>query len=479
VSTSSSNPLLPTFNIGGLASGLDTNSIVSEMMSIEKQPQQRIQQQSALEQQRVSDLTAIQTQLQSLGTAVASLTDPSTWTTSATIASSDPTHVAVSGSGLPPGGFAIGVSNLARAAQVTQTTKAAKVTESDTLHIVVGASGSPTASIDVDLTAGDTLDVVAGKINGKAGGHVFASVVDSKLVISGQETGAANTISVTSDDKNATGAAAQLGMAQTVTPLDATYTVDGKSTTSASNTITNIATGLTVTLLGVTSGDATVSIGSAGPNTSAVTSALQGFVSAYNATIDLVNAKVTEKKVANPQSTSDQLAGDLNGDPALLSILSQLREAVGGMFGTDPNAAMSVASEAGLSTGSAVGTGTLNQSAIRGDLKLDTSKLSDALASDFSAVKALFTNIGDGAQEGIARRVNDLVTNTAGVKGTVTSEISGENDLIASLDQQSADWDVRLTDKEAALRKQFSDMETALSQLQSQGSWLTGQIAKL
>jgi flagellar hook-associated protein 2 len=39
--------------------------------------------------------------------------------------------------------------------------------------------------------------------------------------------------------------------------------------------------------------------------------------------------------------------------------------------------------------------------------------------------------------------------------------------------------DVTLTAKEAALRRKFTAMETALSQIQAQGNWLAGQIARL
>jgi flagellar capping protein FliD len=37
----------------------------------------------------------------------------------------------------------------------------------------------------------------------------------------------------------------------------------------------------------------------------------------------------------------------------------------------------------------------------------------------------------------------------------------------------------RLNDKEAALRQQYTDMETALQQAQSQGQYLSSQLASL
>ena len=123
ISTSTAaNPLLPTFNIGGLASGLDTNTIVQQLMSIAQIPQQRIIDQQTLETTRQTDLQAIQTQLTTFSGQLATLISPTTWSTGQQITSSDPTHITATGSGVPPGGFQISVSQLARAQQLTQPT---------------------------------------------------------------------------------------------------------------------------------------------------------------------------------------------------------------------------------------------------------------------------------------------------------------------------------------------------------------------
>ena len=53
----------PMFNIGGLASGLDTNSIIQQLMSIEQQPKVRLQQKQVVEQARQSTLKDVQTRL--------------------------------------------------------------------------------------------------------------------------------------------------------------------------------------------------------------------------------------------------------------------------------------------------------------------------------------------------------------------------------------------------------------------------------
>src|SRR5579871_3645548 len=81
-----------TFQVSGLASGLDDQQIISELMSIAQIPQQQIIQQTTLEQTRQNDLKNIQAQLTNLSLAVSQLVDPSTWSTAQQVTSSDPTN---------------------------------------------------------------------------------------------------------------------------------------------------------------------------------------------------------------------------------------------------------------------------------------------------------------------------------------------------------------------------------------------------
>ena len=109
----------------------------------------------------------------------------------------------------------------------------------------------------------------------------------------------------------------------------------------------------------------------------------------------------------NPTTDADRAKGVLNGDPALESILTQLREAIADTF-AGRAARPERCSQVGLSTGAASAAGTLNQDAIDGKLTLDTDQLSDALTTSFSDVKALFTNVtGTYDSEGLAQRLDD------------------------------------------------------------------------
>jgi flagellar hook-associated protein 2 len=473
ISTSTSNnPLIPQFNIGGLASGLDTNSIIQSIMAVAQQPQQAIINQQTLEKTRQTDLQAIQSQVTTLQLAISQLMSPSTWTAQQQISSSDPSHITATGTNVPPGGFELTVQRLARAAQMTQTSAISTASADDQLQIQVGGG----TTYNVDVASGDSLSTIASKINNQTGTALFASVVSGKLVLSSQTTGAANTISVTS-----TGSlAGDLGLSQTVTPRDAQFTVDGGAVqTSASNVVTTVASGLSLTLLGTTSSPVSVVVNTPGPNVAGVETAIQGFVTTYNQTVDMVNAKLNEQKVANPQTDADRAAGDLQGDPTLTSLLGSLRQAVSNIFTNGP-AGFNAMSAIGLSTGAAVGTGTVTQASLNGDLTLDTTALETALNTNYTAVKQMFSNVTNNyGTEGMVQRLNGVMSGYIGTGGILNSSIAGETSLINELGDQKAMWDVRLNDKQAALRQQYTNMETALSQAQSQGSWLTSQIASL
>jgi flagellar hook-associated protein 2 len=243
--------------------------------------------------------------------------------------------------------------------------------------------------------------------------------------------------------------------------------------------ITNIATGLNVTLLGVTSSPASITVTAAAANVSTVQTAIADFVSAYNATIDMVSAKVNERKVVNPQTDDDRAKGDLQGDQTLVALLSRLRTSVADLVTGRPGTLNSLA-QAGVSTGASVGSGALNQSSIQGDLTLDSAKLSAALSTQFDSVKALFTNVtGTYDSEGLVQRQNAVLNTFIGTGGALSSAIASQASRITELGTQKAAWDIRLAQRELTLRRQYAAMETALQSAQSQGTWLTGQLAAL
>jgi flagellar hook-associated protein 2 len=457
-STTQSTSATPFFNVGGIATGLDTNSIITQLLAIDRQPETLLNRQSTIETARQNALKSIQTSMQSLQTASQALRAPSLWANTQTVSSSSSAISAVLTGGAAAGGFQIGVSRLASAAQVTQSSTVASAGADDTLHIKVGAG----ATTDVQVKSGDTLSTIASKINANPTSQVYASVVSGKLVLSGQVTGQANSIAVTSDGT----LAADLGMTQTLQANDAAFTVNGTPQSSASNTVTTALAGVSITLNGTTASDASLVVSAPAPSSSNITSAVQAFVTAYNATVDLISGYVNDPKVANPTTDAQREAGMLQGDPQLLSILSKLRQSATAVMSGQPTGS-NYLGNIGLSTGAAVGSGTISQDSLEGKLTLDTTAFQSALASNFSGVKALFsTTTGSYSSEGLSQRMDDLINPQAGPLGVLSNRITSEASLITSYASQVADVEQRVALHEQQLRTQFTAMETAVARMQ-------------
>src|SRR5207244_12608331 len=114
--------------------------MITQLLQVEAQPKVQMQQKQGIEKVRQQALKDIQTRLTNLSTAVDSLGDSTVWGDVQTVESGDSTKVAaVRTGGAAAGAYAIGVTQLARANQWTQTGGATSVAANDTLHITVGS----------------------------------------------------------------------------------------------------------------------------------------------------------------------------------------------------------------------------------------------------------------------------------------------------------------------------------------------------
>jgi flagellar hook-associated protein 2 len=456
----------PLLNVGGLASGLDTNSIIDQLMAVERQPRTRLDQQASLITARQSALADFQSRLRAVEAAAKDLRSVTLWSQQQSVATSDSTRLSaaiVAGSGAGVGGYQVEVSQLANAAQRT--------------YAFSSPAGAGTITIDghdTAVAAGASIADVVSAINSDASATVYAAATDSgTLVLSARRTGDTGTgfIAVT----DGTGALTE-DAAKAKQGRDALFTVDGVAGRSSSNDVTNAVAGVRLSLRGVTtvSGPITVTVGAPAADTDAVKQKLQAFVDVYNSTVDAIRARLDERSVLNPQTAADQQAGMLNGDTTLTAILSQLRQAIYTPIRGLP-AGMSSLADLGVSTGSA--SSTISRDALAGKLEIDDDTLDAALANNPSGVRDLLAgpaNVG-GWTRSFERIVHDADT----TGGTLDTQITGADAELKRLQQTMADMDDRLALKEQTLRAQFTAMETALSQSQTQSSWLQGQLASL
>lgn len=457
-------------SISGLASGIDTATIIDQLMQIERQPQTRLKNQVTVSAARKTALSDIQTRLKNLQLAAQDLKSATLWSDKQTVDINDPTKATVSLTGpAGTGSYSLTATALARGAQKWYT-----YTQSTSDQTITYSNGDTTT-----IAADSDIAAAAAAINADTAASVYASAVtDSStgsqyLVLSARQTG----LTQGAFTATASGGGGMLveDTAKRVDSDDAAYTVNGVAKTSPSNVITDGIPGVTLTLkTTITAGNAvTVNVGAPQPDTTGVTAKVKAFVDQYNSTLDFVRSKLDEKKVANPQTTADQQKGLLKGDTMLEGILSQLRIGMTATYAPGNPTTLDQMNEIGVSTGGPTG-GALNADAIMGKLVFDSAKFATALSTDQASVKSLISGTA-----GFGQALDNLLAPTLQAGGTMASRLSSEDATQKSLNDRIASMDVLLNQKQETLKKQFAAMETALQASQSQGQWLSGQLAAL
>jgi flagellar hook-associated protein 2 len=447
--------------LSGLASGLDTASIIDQLMAVERQPRTRIVMRQASEQARRDGLNQVATQLKTLKDAATALRSTATWADTQTATSSDATKIAVTRTGgAGPGGYDIAVTRMASSTQRTYT-YAPPAAGTDLTFTVKDAQGADVPTT-ITLAAGASLDDAVSTINTTAGSPVFAVNVSGKLVLASRTTGENARFTM------ADGAGGTLTQESERLGQKAQGTVDGVPFDSETNVVTGAIPGLSLTLKGTTA-STQVDVGAPGPDASALTDKVKAFTDAYNGVVDSIRAKVSEKPIANASTAAQAKTGALYGDAGLNSLLRQLRQAV-----SDPIAgnasALDGMGELGVSTGTA--SSTINADSVAGKLTFDSTKLTAALATDPLAVRKLLGGIT--GTDGFAQRLEGIVDPVAGTNGTLSQRISSEDSTLSRIASDLLAFDARMTRKQDALNKQWSALETALQKAQSRASDISG-----
>jgi flagellar hook-associated protein 2 len=452
-SLGASSPL----QITGLASGLDTNSIISALIAIDKQPITALQNQSSGLTATNSALSSVQTALQQLSASAKALGSASLFTNTQTATSTNSTLVsatATTGTGAVIGSYQVGVTNLASSAQ--RTFSFTSPTAADTVTI----DGQQVA-LNANASAQDLVNAV----NSNSNLDVWATATDSGTVVfSNRATGDTGTNYIQVSDTSGS-LTEQTALAQQGT--NAQYTINGVAHSSASDTITNGIAGVTLSLNGLTTttGTVTVNVSPPAPNSQSIQTAVQAFVTSYNQVISQIQTQLSTQP-----SKTDPTVGTLFGDPDLRDVLSNMRQAMYTPGSSLPQS-MSSMLNIGVSTGAASGSALPSQNAINGDLSLNADTLTQALTTNPSGVAAMLKSW--------SQSFSGIVDTESQVGGTIDTRIQGDNQQISDISSRIQAMQETLNAKQTALQAQFAALEATLSQNQSTASWLSSQINAL
>lgn len=471
----------PVFQLGGLASGLNTADIVSKLVQVERMPETLMQQKQVTLNKKKSAWMQVNTLMAAFNTSMLNLKNTSTWNTSK-VTSSDPSVLTASGTSTVTGSYNVVVNNLATQ-QAFSVTGALLTSATNTLASQ-GISGNLTVST-VDSTgapktftitglngttlnpAGNTLNDVAAAINNPVNGLTYgvtASVVQVAggvaLSIVTNQTGASATVNKAGNTVVST-TSAQLTAAVTQTAKDASITANGLAITSASNTINGVIPGVALTLQ--KNGTATVNLAN---DVSVAQSAVQDMVTKYNALVDYIAQQTS-------YDSNKKVAGDLFGDQSLQTLQSQLRTMMGSTI-TNPTTPYNTLASIGISTSST----NFGKSA---DLQLDTTKFASAMASNSQSIANMFGSpIGLGQSTmttGLAISMDNFVQPYIQYGGMFSSQTDSLTSQVNDLQSRIDAWEKHITTYQTMLTQQFTAMEKAISKMQSQSSSFLSQMA--
>lgn len=267
-------------SFAGLGSGIDSESIISRIVSLEQAGVQRLQIQQTQLRTKQAAYDQYKSLLNTLRSAASDLNQRQSFDLIKG-SSSDATVATLSvGTATSPGTYSLEVTQLAQAhklgsASQTSATAALNMTGTFTVN-----------GKDVNVVATDTLSTIASKIN-SAGAEVTASILNGGtgsvyLTITANKTGASN--AVTLADTSGT-VSATLNFSTLLAAQDSNFKVDGISFTNSSNNVEGVIPGATINLL-KTSGTTTLTLTR---DAEGIRGKVDSFVKAYNAILDYLD----------------------------------------------------------------------------------------------------------------------------------------------------------------------------------------------
>jgi len=507
----------PTF--GGLASGLDTNALLSGLLEIERLPLNRIQSRRAEIANQRSLMRDLNTKLVALREAAQNLDNRNSAGTGASAteeflkysgSSTNEDIVTVSaGAGAAPGDIEIEIRQLARGARRFSTQfddpTATALTAGQSLSIELADGddtvepAEPPTRIEIGVESGGadlSLQDIRDQINTNEGngGKIRADIIrfgedNYQLVLTTTGTGDSNAMTIESD------LAFQDEVPERDAPRNAEIRLFGIDTPiySETNTVEDALTGVTFDLRRVSEEtddstpeapeylSETVTIEVDGDE---IAEGLDAFTKAYNEVVDFIDNQFRYDENRNT-------AGPLAGDFTLRQVQSELRDMVskGFSFSTNPSNPFAPSVDGALG-GAITNIGITIENG--GRLAVDREKLDEALALDPISVREFLSGRAradgdpdpnsptgedippDMFDEGFATLFStELERLVRSGDGTLAERDNSYERRLRDFDASIERFEARLSQREESLVLRFSELERIVAGLQNQQGFLS------
>jgi flagellar hook-associated protein 2 len=492
--------------ITGMASGMDTDTLVKKLMDAEKMSLNKLKRQEQTELWRSDAYRKWNTDF--LTFEKDTLLNMKLSGAYNTFEVSSSLESAVTGTGTAstfPGTYKVNVSQIAESASMTGTVSmtstetigtAASLTADTKISIKV--NNDPNKTVDITIGKGDTITDIVSRFNSakdlKNNSLGIQAYYDSTLkqfIIKTKETGANTKIDFSGNSSSDSIAIlGKLGLTPSSDSgqnAELTFT-NGTNTTPPLSFASNDVTirGINLSLKGI--GESTLSVSQ---DVDATVKNIKDFVDKYNDLLDRLNKANIEPAYRDYQPLLDEereamsekqaelweekaKSGLLRNDSIISEMVNKMRSAMGAIVNN------------GSSYNSLSSIGIASKSySDKGKLYVDEDKLRAALTADPDGVRNLFSEMGDAKKgtNGLVYRLSEVVsqgmkdlTTKAGATGNAQYDQSVIGKLLSNIQKNIDRQEDRLLVKENQYYKQFAAMEAAMSKYNSQSSWLYQQM---
>ncbi|WP_067099950.1 flagellar filament capping protein FliD [Marinomonas atlantica] len=455
----------------GVGSGLDLESLVRNMVSVQRDSRVASYNDKISDyKSEVSSYGAVRSAMEKFQESVSSLNDVSLFngrTATMEQPSSGDIVSVTADSDASNGSYNISVEQLSQGSR-SVSAQGLFSSASDEVSASGGeltyTAGSETFSINV--AAGATLEELRNQINDASDNFgVSANLVDDGsgnvyLSLTSEVSGAGNDLVVQSGDASldsvasvaAGGGAGGLSIAAGNEAKDAIIDVDGITIRSDSNKFDSAVSGLEIEVLAVSAldsgGNPETAKAEIGFDVDAVQETLENFVSSYNSLLSVFDKQTKAGESLNGSSMIRNIESSLNSD-----LMTEFT---------------------GAGTLSSIFDIGIEMDDKTGNLSLDSTKFSDAMSGSYDDVATLFS--GDA---GLGNIMDQYLDNFTGSGGLINTIVDSTNESVSDTEGQLENYEYRMEQYEQRLRDQFTQLDSLLASMNSNGNYLMSQLSSL
>lgn len=445
----------------GIGSGLDVESLISQMVTLQKSPLKALQTTASSLDTKISAYGKLKSLMSALSDSATTLAKPETWKATTSVSSSPSVSVSVTDSNAFAGSYEVTVDALARGHSQASKLMPENAQFGGSLNLQIGGD-----SATIEINEGSSMLDVVSAINAKDAGVVASVMINAdgqqRLMLRSKETGSNASFTLTATG-NANLQALSSTSTGTVTQAaqNAQITVNGISVESATNDFKSIFPGLNITVSQVTTSAANVTVKT---DTEGLKKSLQSFMDAYNALNDLLT---TSTKYDSDSKT----AGTLQGDSTAVSMTNSLRATISGTVAGIGN--VNRLSELGIQIekGGKMSFGTSTT---------DKAKLEKALGNPNSLNKVFASEgtEGQGDTQGLAVRMKALTKNMLAFEGTFDTKTTSLNAQKKNNTKAQERVNDQATAFEARMRAQYTALDTKMASLSTLSTYMSQQVSQ-